>query len=84
MVMGGENVRVVFKEKRRLKMSRMLVRKKVIQSHGILLYKDESGYCVRAYLKEKVEVGDEIEYEPYGLNFGWLERVIRNKENKNE
>ncbi len=66
-------------------MSSMIVKKKIMQPDRILLWKDDSDYYVIANLKEEMEIGDEIEYEPYGYNFGWFERVNeKGKENKNE
>lgn len=38
--------------------------------------KDRSGYHVIADTEAKVKVGDRIEYEPDGVNFGWFVRVI--------
>lgn len=59
----------------------MVVVKIHVESDRTLIYEegyedDSSGYHVIADTKVKVKVGDRIEYEPDGVNFGWFVRVI--------
>ncbi|HZJ34853.1 MAG TPA: hypothetical protein VFD55_02455 [Candidatus Angelobacter sp.] len=56
----------------------------VYDNHKDLIMKEEEKpglrkfceYFAIANLDVKVEVGDKIEYEPYGVNFGYFIRVI--------
>ena len=48
----------------------------VRESNRVLLYGDDKSYHLIAELNDDVRVGDMVEYEPYGINFGWFTRVI--------
>ena len=54
-------------------MLKMKVRKIEHQPDRKLLFSDRDDYFVIASLSTKVEVGDIIKYEPYGVNFGFME-----------
>jgi len=43
-----------------------------IQHDRILLYGKDNDYHVIAPTDKSFSIGDVIEYEPYGYNFGWL------------
>jgi hypothetical protein len=36
----------------------------------------KANFHVIAGPEDNVQVGDEIEFEPYGLNFGWFKRKV--------
>ncbi|QQG45621.1 MAG: hypothetical protein HYW89_01735 [Candidatus Sungiibacteriota bacterium] len=57
-------------------MERMTVKKKVGETDRVLLYGTDHNYHLIARTVDDVEVGDTVEYEPYGVNFGWFKRVI--------
>lgn len=46
------------------------------QGDRVLLYGKDPAYHVIAGPEDNVQVGDEIEFEPYGFNFGWFKRKV--------
>lgn len=59
--------------------STMIVARVVNDGDRKLIYDNipgRMGYHVIADSKNDVKIGDQIEYEPYGANFGWFERVL--------
>ena len=46
------------------------------QGDRVLLYGKSEDYHVIAERDDEVRVGDEIEYDPYGANFGWFVRKV--------
>jgi hypothetical protein len=50
----------------------MKVLKKTAEENRILLYGSDPGYHVIAGKDAQIDVGDTIQYEPYGANFGWF------------
>lgn len=42
----------------------------------VLLYDKSDDYHIIASRKDQVKVGDEVEYDPYGVNFGWFVRKV--------
>ena len=46
------------------------------QGDRILLYGNEKDYYIIAGIKVQVKIGDKIEYEPHGFNFGWFMKVV--------
>jgi len=46
------------------------------QGDRVLLYGKSPNFHVIAGPEDNVQVGDEIEFEPYGLNFGWFKRKV--------
>ena len=47
------------------------------QGDRVLLFGLDPTYHIIASRADNVQVGDEIEFEPYGWNFGWFKRVVR-------
>lgn len=54
----------------------LVVVKKEVDEDRILLYGTDPGYHIIADMNVKVKVGDTIEYEPCGYNFGWFVKVV--------
>ena len=53
------------------------------ETQRAVLYGDNPSYCVIADLPSPaIKVGDEIEYEPYGVNFGWYVRNGTEEQNE--
>lgn len=52
---------------------KMIVREIKVEPNRVLLYSDGSGHHAIADIPHglNVHLGDEIKYEPYGVNFGW-------------
>lgn len=46
------------------------------QGDRVLLYGKSDGYHIIAEREDDVKVGDEIEFDPYGHNFGWFVRKV--------
>jgi hypothetical protein len=46
------------------------------QGDRVLLFGKSPDYHVIASPEDGVQVGDEIEFEPYGWNFGWFKRKV--------
>lgn len=46
------------------------------QDDKVLLYGLDKNYYIIAEVNSSVKVGDRIEYEPYGANFGWFVRLV--------
>jgi hypothetical protein len=46
------------------------------QGDRVLLYGKSPDFHVIAGPEDNVQVGDEIEFEPYGYNFGWFKRKV--------
>ncbi len=59
-----------------VEMNQMTVREIVPESDRVLLYGTDRSYHLIAGTEDEVEVGDTVEYEPCGINFGWFKRVI--------
>lgn len=55
---------------------RMKVRRVERESDRKLLYGADPGYHLIAKRDENVKVGDTVQYEPYGVNFGWFIKRI--------
>lgn len=53
-------------------MRTLIVKKVDNQGDRVLLYGERDDYYVIGSAKCTAKVGDEITYEPYGWNFGWL------------
>jgi hypothetical protein len=53
----------------------MIVTRIEDQGDRVLLYSKRADYHVIASTGCTVRVGDQIDYEPYGWNFGWLIRL---------
>ncbi len=53
------------------------VLRKKVEKDSILLYGSDLEYHIIANPKAKVEVGDLVEYQPYGVNFGWFIKVMK-------
>ncbi len=41
-----------------------------------LLYGNDDRYCLIAAMNDDIKVGDTVEYEGCGVNFGWFKRVV--------
>lgn len=57
----------------------MVVSRVEIDGNRLLLYDKKPGalnYHIIANINTEVKAGDRIEFEPYGLNFGWFVRVL--------
>ncbi|MBI2405247.1 hypothetical protein HYV22_03665 [Candidatus Gottesmanbacteria bacterium] len=66
------------------RVERMVIAKVDNQGDHIILYpegyeNDRLGYHVIANPEVEVKAGDSIEYEPYGVNFGWFVRVTNKR-----
>jgi hypothetical protein len=46
------------------------------QGDRVLLYGKDPDYHIIASREDGVQVGNEIEFEPYGYNFGWFKRKV--------
>lgn len=46
------------------------------QGDRVLLFGSNPNYHIIASPKDGVKAGDEIEFEPYGWNFGWFKRKV--------
>ena len=49
----------------------MIVRRIEVEPDRVLLYGSDNRYKVIASTKSEVQIGDTIQYEPYGVNFGF-------------
>ena len=58
------------------KMAQLKVAKKEDQGDRVLLYGSDPNYHLIADVKDVVEVGDTVEYEECGVNFGWFKKVL--------
>ena len=72
---------LIDESKRKAQIKTMVVAKIVVESDRTLIYgegceNDFWSYHVIAGTKVKVKIGDRIEYEPEGMNFGWFVKVI--------
>ena len=47
------------------------------QGDRVLLFGSDINYHIIASRADNVQVGDEIEFEPYGWNFGWFKRKVQ-------
>jgi len=58
---------------------KMIVRKFVFEKNRVLLYGDDPEFKVIALLSELngIKLGDEVEYEPKGINFGWIVKPVK-------
>lgn len=57
-------------------MDEMTILRIMRESNRVLLYGSADRYHLIAKLSDDVRVGDVVEYEPFGFNFGWFTRVI--------
>lgn len=55
----------------------VIVEVKICGIDKVLLYGTNPNYHLIASTRDKVEVGNTVEYEPYGINFGLFKRVVR-------
>lgn len=46
------------------------------QGDRVLLFGKSPNYHIIAGPEDNVQVGDEIEFETYGFNFGWFKRKV--------
>ncbi len=49
------------------------------QGDRVLLYGLDINYYIIAPTNCDIQVNDEVEYEPYGMNFGWFVRKVVKK-----
>ena len=61
-------------------MHKLVVKKVDDQGDRIVLYGDDPQYHLIADTKAVVKVGDQVEYETGGVNFGWFVRVLTSVE----
>lgn len=55
----------------------LIVKKIEREADRALLFGNDERYHVISEKNEDVNVGDKIEYEPYGVNFGWyIKKVV--------
>ena len=56
-----------------MELREMTVKRIVDEGNRILLFGGEDFYYIIASiaLKDKIQIGDTVLYEPYGVNFGW-------------
>lgn len=47
------------------------------QGDRVLIYGPNPNYYIIAPANTEVKEGDEIEYEPYGFNFGWFVEIVK-------
>lgn len=57
-------------------MAMMIVSKIDKQQDRTIIYGNDKNYHVIASDNIDIQIGDEIEYEPYGMNFGWYVKTI--------
>ena len=60
-------------------MERMIIQSIVHETDRILLFGVDRNYHLIADTNDDVKVGDTVEYEPDGVNFGWFKRVVISK-----
>jgi len=60
-------------------MPRMTVLLKITYPDRVLLYGGKPKYHLIADPRDKVEIGDVVEYEYYGANFGLFKRIVASK-----
>ncbi len=63
-----------------MELREMIVKRIVEEGNRILLFGDEDFFyiIVSITLKGKIQIGDTVLYEPYGVNFGW-HTVVKEK-----
>lgn len=57
----------------------MLVKTIADEEYRLLLYGISNEFHVIANHDEKIFPGDVIEYEPYGINFGWFVKRVKDE-----
>jgi hypothetical protein len=70
--------RIERKNGKEKEMSKLVVTRVEKEEDRVLLYGHEkwSDYCIICKPDVDIKVGDTVEYEPYGYNFGWFKQKV--------